>query len=130
MEYCVAAAFADGAVTLASFADEAVARPAVRGVMNRVQVTEDGPPSNAPLGGSAVVTVTLRDREPIASARAVVPRGDPQNPLSWAQLAQKFRDCAEPVLAGDRIERAVGVIETLDGLSSVGELTDVLASER
>ena len=126
MEYCVATALVDGEVTLGSFADEAVERPVVREVMNRVRVTEDGPLSNAPIGGSAVVEVDFRTRDPVTSPRAEIPKGDPQNPLSWAQLADKFRDCAKPVLAADQIERAIGIIETLDDLGSIRELTDTL----
>jgi 2-methylcitrate dehydratase PrpD len=129
MEYCVATALADGEVTLDSFADEAVQCPGVSEVMNRVQVTEDGPPSNAPIGGSAVVEIAFRDREPITSPLAEVPRGDPQNPLSWAQLADKFRACARPVLAAEQIERAMGIIQTLDDLTDIRELTGTLTAE-
>ena len=130
MEYVVAAALADGEVSLATFTDDAVARPEVRDVMNRVQVTEDGPPSSAPIGGSSVVEVAFHEREPITSGRAEIPRGDPQNPLSWPQLADKFRDCAKPVLSADQIDRAIGVIGRLDDLADVHDLTDSLSSGR
>jgi 2-methylcitrate dehydratase PrpD len=123
LQYCVAAALADGEVSLTTFADEALARANVRALMDRVQITEDGPPSSAPIGGSAVIEVAFRDRDPITSDRVQVPRGDPQNPLSWAQLADKFRDCAKLVLEADQIERAIEIIETMDGLASLRELT-------
>ena len=129
MEYVVAAALTDGEVSLSSFGDEAVARPAVRDVLDRVQITEDGPPSAAPIGGSSVITVNLRSGDSITSDRAEVPRGDPQNPLSWLQLADKFRDCAKPVLSGDRMEQAISLIETMDDLQNVRELTDTLMAE-
>jgi 2-methylcitrate dehydratase PrpD len=122
MEYVVATALADGEVTLATFTDEAVARPKLTELTARVRVTEDGPPSSAPIGGNAVVQVAFSDRAAITSARAEVPSGDPQNPLSWAQLADKFRDCAKPVLAADQIERAISMIETLDDLADIREL--------
>jgi 2-methylcitrate dehydratase PrpD len=130
LEYVVTAALVDGEVTLATFADEAVARPGVRAILDRVRITEDGPQSSAPIGGSAVIEVAFRDGEPVTSERAEVPRGDPHNPLSWAQLAEKFRDCAKPVLPSDRIEKAIGVIQRLDDLADVHELTDSLSSER
>jgi 2-methylcitrate dehydratase PrpD len=129
LEYVVAAALADGEVTLRTFADEAVARPAVRAVMERVHITEDGPPSSAPIGGSSVVTVELAGGERIASERAEVPRGDPQNPLSWPQLADKFRDCAKPVLPSDQIEGAITQIETLDDLRDIRQLTEKLTAD-
>jgi 2-methylcitrate dehydratase PrpD len=128
LEYVVAAALADGEVTLDTFADEAVLRPALRGLTRRVRITEDGPPSSDPIGGSSVVTVELRGGERIASERAEVPRGDPQNPLSWSQLADKFRACAKPVIGANQIEAAIQIIATLDDLPSVGELTDGLTA--
>jgi 2-methylcitrate dehydratase PrpD len=129
LEYVVAAALADGEVTLGTFADEAVARRDIREVMSRVQITEDGPPSTAPIGGSALVTVEVAGGERVASERAEVPRGDPQNPLSWAQLAEKFRGCAKPVLPADKIEQAIVLIDVLNDLPDVGELGGQLRGE-
>jgi 2-methylcitrate dehydratase PrpD len=129
MEYVVAAALAHGEVTLSTFLDETVSRPDLKELAARVRVSEDGPPSNAPIGGSAVVEIAFRDREPIRSRRAEVPRGDPQNPLSWAQLTDKFRDCATPVLDPEQIERAIGIFETMDDLASIRELASTLMAE-
>ena len=129
MEYVVAAALTDGDVSLATFTDDAVARPAVRDVMMRVRVTEDGPPSSAPIGGSAVVEVACSDGALVRSLLTEVPRGDPQNPLSSAQLAAKFRDCAKPLLSGNEIEQTIRMIETMDELATIRELTDPLMAE-
>src|SRR5205807_8351295 len=84
--------------SLATFEDSAVARPEIRSIMNRIRVIEDGPPASAPLGGSALVQVAFDDGRSTSSRRVDIPRGAPQNPLSWSQLAQKFRDCAKPIL--------------------------------
>jgi 2-methylcitrate dehydratase PrpD len=127
LEYCVATALLDGDASLASFADEAVQRPEVRRIMERVRITEDGPASAAPIGGSAVVEVQLPDRAPVRSARAEVPRGDPQNPLSWEQLADKFRDCAKIALPVGQIDRAIAIIETLDDLHDVRQFVKALS---
>ena len=122
LEYCVAAALVDSDVSLASFEDSAVARPDVRALMNRVRVTEDGPAAATPIGGSAVVTVAFDDGEPISSRRVDIPRGAPQNPLSWSQLAQKFRDCAKPNLNGSQGEAAIQLIQNLDDVPNVRKL--------
>jgi 2-methylcitrate dehydratase PrpD len=130
LEYVVAAALADGEVTLDTFTDEAVLRPALRDLTSRVRVTEDGPSSSTPIGGNSVVTVRLRGGEQRSSDRAEVPRGDPQSPLSWTQLADKFRDCAKLVLETDQAERAMALIEGFDGLPDVRELSEPLTGRR
>ncbi len=125
MEYCVATALLDGAVTLESFSDEAVARTAIQDLLAKVAVTEDGPPANAPIGGRAEVTIVLRDGSS-RSAHADVPRGDPKNPLSWDQIAAKFRDCARSVLDSGRTEETIDLTGHLDELPSIRDLTKTL----
>ena len=128
MEYCVAAALADGAVTLGSFTDEAVERPDAKRLTALVRIAEDGPPTKVALGGSAVVSITLADGRTVSSPRTEIPRGDPQNPLSREQLAAKFADCAAPVLRTEAIEEAIELIASLDEISDVRELTAAVSN--
>jgi 2-methylcitrate dehydratase PrpD len=125
MEYCVAAALHDGEVKLATFTDEAVARPELKRLTTLVRVTEDGPPARTSLGGSALVSVETADDSRRSSDLAEVPRGDPQNPLSWEQLCQKFEDCAKETMHLDAIGQAIKLVDDLDGCSA-SQLTGVL----
>jgi 2-methylcitrate dehydratase PrpD len=128
LEYCVATALVDGSVTLTSFTDQAVFRPHVRRLTESVTITEDGPPTKVALGGSAVVSATLASGRTLCSPRTEIPRGDPQNPLSWEQLAAKFADCAALVLPAEVIEEAIELIAGLDEISDVRELTVVVSN--
>jgi 2-methylcitrate dehydratase PrpD len=127
MEYCVATALADGVVGLGTFTDAAIARSKVKRLTARVTVTEDGPQARAALGGSAVVSATLTGGRTMSSPRAEIPRGDPQNPLSWKQLAAKFRECATLALPPRSIESAITIIDGIDDLSDIRALTAALA---
>jgi 2-methylcitrate dehydratase PrpD len=127
MEYVVSAAVVDGGVSLGSFTDEAVARPEIRQLMARVEVAEDGPRASAPLGGSAVVSVRFRDRELVQSARVEIPRGDPQNPLSWEELSEKFRDCA--AMEENSAENVIRMMAQLDDLADVRMLTRAMIAD-
>ena len=51
MEYCIAAALADGRVGLATFTDDAVRRPDLRKLMKRVVVREERRAAAFPIGG-------------------------------------------------------------------------------
>jgi 2-methylcitrate dehydratase PrpD len=130
LEYCIAAALHDGAVTLGSFADEAVLRPEVRRLTEVVRITEDGPPSRIPLGGSALITARLAEGREVASPRAEVPRGDPANPLSWDELATKFADCAASALTPDASARVIVSIAGLDDVPNIGELAALMGRAR
>jgi 2-methylcitrate dehydratase PrpD len=120
MEYVVVASLQDGRVNLSTFSDDAVARPDVRALMNRVRVRDDGEPMQFPIGGVADVTVRANGQS--RNARVEAPRGDPTNPLTWDELAAKFRDCAGLALSTDRVERLLAAVERLDELPDVNEL--------
>jgi len=127
MEYCVAAALTDGAVTLGTFTDDAVAQPQVTALMTRVKVMEDRPPASVSIGGTAVVRAQL-DGQTIESPTVEIPRGDPRNPLSWDELCAKFRDCAATVLSADEIEAVIRLIDNLDDIQDAGELSRLLVA--
>lgn len=125
LEYCLAAALVDGQVGLASFTDEAVRRPAVRELMAKVEAKEGAEADAFPIGGYAEVRIVLQDRTEHV-LRVDIPRGDPSRPLSWEELVEKFRDCAGVVLTGEAVERAVRIVERLEDLPDVRNLTGAL----
>jgi 2-methylcitrate dehydratase PrpD len=115
LEYCVATALIDGRVGLEAFRDETVARREdVRALAARIAVREAGEQLNFPIEGRAEVRVTANGGS--HSADVAVPLGDPKNPLTWDDLAGKFRDCAGTVLPADRVEAAIGLVSRLDEL--------------
>lgn len=121
LEYCLAAAFLDGQVTLATFTDEAVRRAEAQGLLSRVVLVEDQREMTFPIGGFAEVRVTTTDGNEYA-LRVDIPKGDPHRPLSWVELAAKFRDCTEAVLEPEVIERVTAAVEGLEELRDVSGL--------
>ncbi|GAG17677.1 unnamed protein product, partial [marine sediment metagenome] len=125
LQYCLAAALVDGRVGLTSFTEEAVRRPAVRELMAKVEAREGAEAGAFPIGGYAEVRIALPEgRE--HTLRVDTPRGDPSRPLSWDELAEKFRDCAGTVLPAQAVERTLRLIERLEELSNVSGLTETL----
>lgn len=56
-----------------------------------------------------------------------IPFGDPRNPLTPAEVEDKFRTQAAYVLDGDAIERAIELIHDFDRLESIDQLMGLLA---
>jgi 2-methylcitrate dehydratase PrpD len=126
LEYCLGAAFADGRVNLASFAEDQVARPDVLRLIERMRVREEGQPAQFPIGGIAEVAAwTAGGSE--HRARVETPRGDPKNALSLDQLATKFRECASLALSPAKVERLIEAVGRLDEASDIRELTAIVA---
>jgi 2-methylcitrate dehydratase PrpD len=68
-----------------------------------------------------VVEVVLRSGER-RHQRIEVPKGDPDQPLTWAELVAKFQDCAATVLPAGQIEEATQHITQLEGLLTLRPL--------
>jgi 2-methylcitrate dehydratase PrpD len=123
-EYCLASALIDGRLALAAFTPDAVRRPDVRALAARITVREEGEPRDFPVGGLAELRVTAGGRTQTRIVDA--PRGDARNPLTWEELAAKFRDCAGGVLGDEVREEAIDIIGRLEMLSDVHELIAVI----
>ncbi len=128
LEYCLAAALLDGRVGMASFTDEAVRRPAVRKLMSQVHAEEGEEAGAVPIGGYAEVRIRLLDGGE-HSLRVDRPRGDPALPLSWDELAGKFRECTEGILSAEATERAADLVARLEELPDVFSLTETLIGQ-
>ncbi len=127
MEYCVAAALATGALTVADFTPDAVARPEVRALLRRVEMRshEDaGDGSNRP---PDTVAIRLADGGEVTTAVEHA-RGSPANPLSEAELMEKFDGCTAGLLGPSDAAATWAALSRLAALDDIGELTRYLGA--
>jgi 2-methylcitrate dehydratase PrpD len=130
MQFCAAAALATGRVDLGSFDDGPVADAGTRGLMDRVRMVVDPTlPDRLEQHAWSRVTVRLRDGRALASP----PRGasgHPDQPLSDAQLRDKFLACATPVLGADEAEGVAAQLAHLEDIPDIRALTARLVTAR
>jgi 2-methylcitrate dehydratase PrpD len=97
-QYCVAAMLVLGGVRLAAFAPERLTDPAIHALMPRVSVSLAPDLADAyPARRAARVTITLRNGQ-VLERYQPTRKGDPDAPLSDADLSAKFRELATPVI--------------------------------
>lgn len=119
MQYCLAAAAIQGEVTLADFEGDAIHRPTLRALMPRIAMhalpeTVPDPPTS--------VTLHLTDGSSRTETRSLR-RSAPGNPMSEAEQAQKFRDCAARVLGPAETDAALAAIaQAADATTLVSRL--------
>lgn len=110
-QYCVAAMLVLGGVRLAAFAPEQLTDPTIHALMPRISVSLAPDLANAYPGKRAArVTITLRDGQ-VLERYQPTRKGDPDAPLSDADLSAKFRELAGPVI-GERTERLLELLWT------------------
>ncbi|HEX2172837.1 MAG TPA: MmgE/PrpD family protein [Dehalococcoidia bacterium] len=125
MEYCLAAGLLDDQIRLATFSDEAVARPEAQALIPKVDVREDPDATAGPDGGFAEVKVRLTGGQEY-DRRVDNPRGDPADPLSWDELVDKYQDCAALILDHPATDQSVRLLESLENLPDITQLMDIV----
>jgi 2-methylcitrate dehydratase PrpD len=130
MQFCAASALATGRVDLGSFADGPITDAGTREVMDHVRMVVD---PTLPQGLSehawTRVTVRLRDGRTLASP----PRGasgHPDQPLTDAQLRDKFLACAAPVIGAGEAEGVAAQLTHLEDIPDIRALTARLVTAR
>ena len=123
---CLAMALLDGEVTIAQYEHERWRASEVLGLARKVAVKAgERLAQSAPRGSGAIVKLEFRDG---TSLEEMVPiaDGDARRPMSPAALEQKFRSLAVPTLGEAGAIRVLGLVERLETLPDLQELTAAL----
>ncbi len=72
------------------------------------------------------VSIKLKDGREI-SKEVKYPKGDPQNPMSWEETADKFRDCTVNVMQSDEVENVIQLMGKLESLTDVSGLMGLIS---
>lgn len=120
LQYCLAAQMLTGAVRLAAFEPDTLARADIRALMQRIGVTEAPDLSAAyPRRRMARLVVRLRDGREIHHTQ-LVRKGDPEAPLTDEEFLRKYEELAGSVLDPEESGRLREVI--LSGGSLPGNI--------
>jgi 2-methylcitrate dehydratase PrpD len=128
MEFCMAILLIEGRAGLAEFTDEVVNRPDVQAMIEKVDFVVD---ERAEAAGYHLMTtyidIELRDGRRV-SGHADFGKGSPANPMSYDEVAGKFRECA--AFAGwdrGRAEEVVAMVRDFETLPDIRGLMKLLA---
>lgn len=127
LPYCLAVAVCDQRVGIRQFAETRVRDPQVQALSKRVQIIHPYDRTEWDTGEllPCIVRVRLTDGR-VLEASAGSPRGDPDNPLTWEEIAEKYRDCARELLAEGDVERTLELLQRLEEQPNPAELMEIL----
>jgi len=129
LPYVIAAAVADRQVTPVQFEAEKIMDPRIRAQLKKVVVVAD-PEIEAvfPALQRVVVTITTTDGREFTE-QLDYPKGDPRNPLSDAEVEEKFDALAAPVLSADARARLKEAVWDLENVPSITALMDMCKAD-
>jgi 2-methylcitrate dehydratase PrpD len=126
--FCMAIAILERKAGIAQFVDKKVRERKAIELMKRVTLYVDDELEK--LGYDQVrskIRIELKNGKTI-DGRADIARGHPQNPMSWAELTEKFHDCAALVLPREKADAVIQFISRLPEQPSLAPLLRVLAA--
>jgi 2-methylcitrate dehydratase PrpD len=113
LKYVVATALTHGSVRLAAFTPERMQDPLTRGLLEKISVAID-PRLDAAFPAQRAARVAIRTRDGRREEWLQPTRvGDPDAPLSDAQLEDKFLELAAPVLGETKAKEKLAQLRTL-----------------
>jgi len=122
LPYVIAAAIVDRQVTPAQFEMKKIMDPAIRAQLKKVEVVADPEIEKVfPALQRVIVNITMTDGRTV-TRQLDYPKGDPRNPLSDAEIEEKFAALAEGVLSPAAQKKLKDAIWNLEKIGSVSKL--------
>jgi 2-methylcitrate dehydratase PrpD len=129
MEFCMAILLVERKAGLSEFSDAVVQRPDVQEMIKRVNFYVDPEAEQAGLDKmTSILKIHLKDGR-ILSGRAQFAKGSPANPMSYEEVADKFRGCAEFAnWPKQKTESAIEFVKSLEDVPDVRKLASLLTA--
>ena len=114
MPFGAAVAILNGKATLDEYTMENVNSERVKGLMDKISCVKDAElEKEFPKKWPASVALQTKDGKTY-STRIDFPKGDPENPLTWDELIDKFRNLIAPVFFETRQNEIIGRVRSLE----------------
>jgi 2-methylcitrate dehydratase PrpD len=136
MEYAMAILLLDGKATLASFTDAVAQRSDMQDMIKRVRYYVDpefnklalqGASLQAMLVEQSMLKIYMRNGK-VISGRTEPAKGSPENPMTFEEVADKFRGNAEFLKwPSQKAETVIELVKSLETIPDMSRLTSSLA---
>ncbi len=128
IEHAMAACFIEQPVFLASFTDEAAHDPRYAAIRGKVTMTVHPEWERGYFPQPAIITVRKKDGT-VLKRECVFARGDAGHPASREDIGGKYQGAIDfvGVLSQEQADKASRIIERLDDIEDVSELTTIFA---
>ena len=127
MPFGAAIAVLYGNAFLDHYSLETISLPSVKMMMDKVCCQKDSSiEGDFPRKWPARVTITTVDNRRITE-ELEYPKGDPENPLSWEELINKFRNLVSPLISEVKQDEIISCVQTLEDLTDCSALMRLLS---
>jgi 2-methylcitrate dehydratase PrpD len=123
--YLVPYSLIHGAPKIAAFTEKALQDERVKALAKTVTASVDPALGPGTDGSPAIIRITLASGE-MLEQRKDVASGSTRNPMTPAQIEEKFLDCATQIMSADAARQIYAFLDTLPAQPSLGPLWAML----
>ncbi len=125
MPFALAVAILKGRLTVNEFSNSVLNDTEVKKMMKRITVKHNEElDKEYPQKWPVIVTIKTRCGE--LEARKDYPKGEPEDPVPFKEVAEKFKTLAYHKLSEDQVNEVLETVKNLDKLADIRELTENL----
>ena len=129
MPFGAAVAILFGKATLGEFTQENLNLPEIKALMEKVDCVKNPELDKVyPKHWPATVEIKTKDGK-IFSIRLEYPKGDPENPLTWDELIEKFNGLASTVYSKERRVKMIEQTKNIDNIKNLKPWASILLKE-
>jgi 2-methylcitrate dehydratase PrpD len=131
MEFCMAILLIERKAGLSQFSDKVVQRPDVQEMIARVRYYVDPEAENAGFDKMvSLLKIHLQDGT-VITGKADFGKGSPFDPMSFEDVADKFRGCADYAQwSTAKSEKIISYVRQLESASNVADLAPLLSDDK
>lgn len=123
VEYAVAATLIDGKISIKSFTDLNVNRENIIEIMEKVEMIEDeGIEENRGKGINGYVKMNIHFTDGVIEEKVINGKGSAKNPLSDAEIKEKFLDCASKANVCQDIKDLYNILYNMEDMRTARDL--------
>ncbi|MCP4754852.1 MAG: MmgE/PrpD family protein [Proteobacteria bacterium] len=127
MPFGAAVAALHGQATLDQYTMENIDSDIVKRMMDRVQCVQDPDLDREfPIKWPAWASISMKNGR-THTERIEYPKGDPENPLTWKELTDKFRYLVSPVFTASKTEDIIRAVRSLDRDTDMNVFSELLS---
>jgi 2-methylcitrate dehydratase PrpD len=128
LPYCASAFLVHGKLDLSHFEKEALKDERVRRLMEKVEMVPDESLGELIKTSDLLVPteVHVKLKNQTFTKRLLEAKGGASSPLDMEEVKAKFRICAGRRLGSEKVEKAIGLVSSLESLQQVNTLTETL----
>ena len=113
-------------MVLEDFADEQVKDPVLQAIAAKCSYIHPEGWGVGTVDPKVEVTIKLKNGREFKNL-VVLPKGEPENPLTDTELADKFRNCANVILKNEQVEQLYNAVMNMEKMDNINDLIGITA---